>query len=144
MRREEKERDREKASLLRGEARASGAGELLCGLTSCSGRESEGGCSGCSTESEGSGEGSGLSSRAGEGYLLPISGSTEAEAYGAGEQSEGRSESTNRAKHEKRSEGRGGDRSPHARDNRKEGEGGQSLPAVLSQLFTISEELLEI
>ena len=135
--------DREKASPLRGEARASGAGELLCSVASCSGRQSEGGRSSSSTESEGSREGSGLASGAREGDLLPIGGSTEAEPYGAGEQSEGRSESANRAKHEKRSEGAG--RSPvPARDNKGARGGGQSLPAGLSQSVTIREELLEV
>lgn len=37
-----------------------------------------------------------------------------------------------------------GDRSPHARDNTEAREGGQSLPLLLSHLFTIWEELLQV
>ena len=103
--------DKEKASPLRGEARASGAGELLCSVTSCSSGESEGGGGSCSTESEGSSEGSGLTRGGGEGYLLPIGGGTEAHPYGACKESEGRSESANRAEHGNRAKERG-DRSP--------------------------------
>lgn len=74
---------------------------------------------------------------------MPIGGGAEAQAYGRGEQGEGRSESANRAKHEKRSEGAG--RSPvPARDNKGAREGGQSLPLLLSQSVTIREELLEV
>lgn len=111
--------DKEKASPLRGEARASGAGELLCSVASCSSSESEGGGGSCSAESEGSGEGSGLASRAREGDLLPIGGGTEAEPYGACKEGEGRSEGANRAEHgsrarERRGERRGGSRPPQS------------------------------
>jgi hypothetical protein len=101
------EANREEASLLRGEARSSGtsgAGELLCSVTSGRSSESEGCCSPSGTESEGSGEGSGLANRRGEGYFVAVSGATEAKPDGACEQSEGGSESANRAEHESQSE----------------------------------------
>lgn len=107
----EKRESKEKASPLRGEARGSGAGELLCSVTSCSGTESEGGGGAGSTESEGSSEGSGLTRGGGEGYFLAIGGAAEAHPYGRGEQSEGRSESTNRSEHDNRAKERG-ERSP--------------------------------
>ena len=142
----EKRANREKASPLRGEARASGAGELLCGVTSRSSSESEGGRSGRSAESEGSGEGSGLASGAREGDLLPISGGTEAEPYGAREQSERRSESANRAEHDQQS---GEPRRSLASEEtiqHQEGEAraSPSFLLPLSQSVTIGEELLEI
>ncbi len=79
---------------------ASGAGELLCSVTSGRRSESEGGCSPSGTESEGSGEGSGLANRRGEGYFFAVSGATEAKPDGACKQSEGRSKGANRAEHE--------------------------------------------
>jgi hypothetical protein len=93
------------------EARARRAGELLGRIHGRSGRESEGEASRHGEEKEGSGEGSGFSSRRSKGDLLPIRRSTEAEAEAAKKESEGRSQKASRAKHEKKSGEKGSDRS---------------------------------
>ena len=77
--REEERANKEKASPLGGEAGGSGAGELLCSVTSCSACHSQGGACSGSAENEGDGEGSGLLRGGSRGHTLPIGEATEAE-----------------------------------------------------------------
>lgn len=128
-----------------GEARSSGArgaGELLSCLAGSSSSESHRGSSSRGEQSEGSGEGSRFSSGGSQSDAIAVGGGTESEGYRACEQSEGRSESANRAEHETESE-RGGDCSPHARDNRRYRGGGQSLPLLLKYFVTIRAQRSE-
>ena len=91
-----------------GEARSSGArgaggaGELLCSVAGGSSSESEGTSRCRGEQSEGSDKGRSFSGGGRERYPLAIGGGAEAEPYRACEQSEGRSESANRAEHENR------------------------------------------
>jgi hypothetical protein len=88
-----------------GEARSSGArgaGELLSCLAGSSSSESHRGSSSRGEQSEGSSEGSRFSSGGSQSDAIAVGSGAEAEPYRACEQSEGRSESANRAEHENR------------------------------------------